>query len=306
VSACVWHSAARHRRRATRLRRRQAVPEGGLNPTTSNMGMIVEAETSQSNLVLATCLAAALGAAFGNLAYISVLQNFGTERGWIQLAVVAPVMYLASRSFLDPLSSALRRGLGLAPLEAAVVQPTGRGLRALAAGAVVMVLWLADAIQTYAELHTLPVVLTIAVSILLVGGMTYGWTAGARSRWPLSALLGGLAGFVVNGIATYLILMAQNPGTGPADMLPASLASAASVGIVGFAGGLAIDVKLGGRPSVTAPLLALLAFAATGAIGIWYLGSTTVDGVVPNILLGLGWLLGLAGSPDADKVLRRA
>ena len=100
--------------------------------------------------------------------------------------------------------------------------------------------------------------------------------------------------------------MAQNPGASPADMLPGSLASAASVGIVGFAGGLAIDVKLGARPSVTAPLLALLAFAATGATGVWYLGSTTVDGVAPNLLLGLGWLLGLASSPDADKVLRRA
>ena len=84
------------------------MPEGGLNPTTSNMGMIAGAETSQSNLVAVTCLAAALGAAFGNLAYISVLQNFDGERGWIQLAVVAPVMYLASRSFLDPLSAALR------------------------------------------------------------------------------------------------------------------------------------------------------------------------------------------------------
>jgi hypothetical protein len=267
--------------------------------------IIVVAAASKSNIVFATCVAAALGAVFGNLAYISVLQNFGTERGWIQLAVIAPVMFLASRSFLDPLSAVLRRGLGLAPLEAVATQPTGRGLRALAAGAVVMVLWLANAIQTYAELHTLPVVSMIAVSILLVGGMTYGWIAGARSGWPLAALLGGLIGFLVNGGATYLILMAQNPGASPADVLAASLASAASVGIVGFMGGLAVDFRLGRRPSVAAPLLALAAFAATGAIGVWYLGSTTVDGVVPNLLLGLGWLLGLASSPDADKVLRR-
>lgn len=268
--------------------------------------MIVGAKTLQSNLVLATCLAAALGAAFGNLAYIAVVQSFGTERGWIQLAVIAPVMYLASRSFLDPLSAAMRRGLGLAPLEAVVAQPTGRGLRALAAGAVVMLLWLANAIQTYAELHTMPVVAMIAVSILLVGGITYGWILGARSGWPLAALLGGLIGFAVNGGATYLILAAENPSASPADMLAASLASAAGVGIVGFMGGLAVDVRLGRRPSVTAPLLALAAFAATGAIGVWYLGSTTVGGVVPNLLLGLGWLLGLASSPDADKVLRRA
>ena len=94
--------------------------------------MIVGAVTAKSNLVAVTCLAAALGAAFGNLAYISVLQGFGTERGWIQLAVIAPVMFLASRSFLDPLSAALRRGLGLAPRDAVATQPTGRGLRALA------------------------------------------------------------------------------------------------------------------------------------------------------------------------------
>ncbi len=267
--------------------------------------MIVGAVTAKSNLVAVTCLAAALGAAFGNLAYISVLQGFGTERGWIQLAVIAPVMFLASRSFLDPLSAVMRRGLGLPPLEAVAAQPTGRGLRALAAGAVVMVLWLANAIQTYAELHTMPVVAMIAVSVLLVGGITYGWILGARSGWPLAALLGGLAGFIVNGVATYLTIAAQNASASPADVMAASLASAASTGIVGFMGGLAVDFRLGRRPSVAAPLLALAAFAATGAIGVWYLGSTTAGGVAPNLLLGLGWLLGLASSPDADKVLRR-
>ena len=266
--------------------------------------MTVSGESNGSK-VLATCFAAALGAAFGNLAYLAVLHSMQNPAGWLQLAVIAPVMYLASRSFLDPLSGALRQLIGLPPPDAQSVQPTGRGLWALAAGAVVMIIWLADAIQKYTEIHPLSVVLMIAMSILMVGGMTFGWIAGARRRWPMSWLYGALAGFFVNGVATFAILLAQRPDAAPSDVAEVSAASGLSVGLAGLAGGLAVDLALGRRPSFTAPLLALIAFCATGAVGIWVLGSTTLDGVLPNIFLGLGWILGLASSPLANQVLCR-
>jgi hypothetical protein len=255
--------------------------------------------------VMATCLAAALGAAFGNLAYIAALRSLAEpSQSWLQWVVIAPVMYLASRSFFDPLSAAIRSFMGLPPSPPSA-SPRGRGLWALAAGSVVFGIWLADALQKYTEANPLLVVLAILTSIVLVGGITLGWIAGAGSAWPVSWLYGGLAGLVVNGIATYILLSLQAPAVDSASLAAASAASGASVALVGAAGGLAIDVGAGRRPSVQAPAIATLAFVLTGAAGIWLFASTTIDGVAPNVALGLGWLLGLASSQDADAALRR-
>lgn len=256
--------------------------------------------------VLAACLAAALGAAFGNLAYIAALRSLAEPtQSWLQWVVIAPVMYLASRSFFDPLSAAFRRVMGL-PASPPSASPRGRGLWALAAGSVVLVIWLADALQKYTEAEPLLVVLAILTSIVLVGGITLGWCKGAGSAWPVAWLYGGLAGFFVNGIATYVLLQLQGQDVDPQSLVAASAASGASVAIAGAMGGLAVDWAAGRRPSILAPAMATLAFILTGAVGIWLFESTTIAGVAPNVALGLGWLLGLASSQDADTALRRS
>lgn len=74
--------------------------------------------------------------------------------------------------------------------------------------------------------------------------------------------------------------------------------------LVGAAGGLAIDARIGRRPSIAAPTAAIIAFAATALIGT-AMGSITLDQAAPNMTLGLGWLVGLASAPGADDMLRR-
>jgi hypothetical protein len=248
----------------------------------------------------AVVLAAALGAAFGDLLLTSLIDS----ANWIAIAVAAPLMYLASRHFLDPLSSGIRASVGLPPADAEKT-PTGRGLWALAAGSAVMLVWLSNVLGEYAQEHPGSVLATIAVSIALVGGITLAWIVGARSAWPLAAILGAVVGFLVNGIATVAVLAAQGVPVTP-ELVAASAESALSVAAAGFAGGIVVDAGAARRPALVAPLAALAVFAVTALIAAWHTGNVSVDYVLPNMLLGLGWLLGLSSSPYADALLRRS
>jgi hypothetical protein len=254
--------------------------------------------------VTAVLCAAALGAAFGDLLFTAVLKGLSNPSGLIALAVAAPLIYLASRHFWDPLSTGIRKALKLAPAPATPAAPTGRGLWALAAGCAVLVVWAANVLGDYAQTHPGTVVATILVSVAVVGSITLGWIIGARSTLPLAGILGGLAGFVVNTAATIAVLTwAGVPVTPP--VVGASVASGISVGLSGLAGGLVIDTGLLRRPSLGATFAALLMFAATAFIGAWLSGNLSADYILPNIMLGFGWLLGLSSSPSADRLLRR-
>jgi DNA-binding transcriptional LysR family regulator len=253
---------------------------------------------------LAVVLAAALGAAFGDLLLTSLQRSLADGMNWVPIAVAAPLMYLASRHFLDPLSRGLRALLRLPAAPTEPETPSGRGLWALATGSAVMFVWLANVLGDYAQAHPVSVLMTIAVSCALVGGITLGWIVGARSAWPLSAILGGLAGFAINTIATIAVLSSAGiPVT--AEVISASAASGVSVGLVGLAGGLVIDTGIARRPSLAATSAALAMFAVTAGIGAWLADTFTLAQLLPNVMLGLGWLLGLSSSPYADALLSR-
>ncbi len=263
------------------------------------------AGTAKPKLVrsLAVSLAAALGAAFGGLSYSAVMESIANPSGWLQFVVIAPLMYLASRSFLDPLSAQIRRALGI-PVSTPSSGPSGRWLWALVTGSFVMLIWLGDALQKFAEARPLVTILTIAVAVAYIGATTFAWTRGAASSWPLAWLLGAITAGVVNGGLTYLILSHYVTGAAPDALLTASVMSGLSSAIVGMAGGLVVDARIGRRPSIAAPLAATAAFAATGLIGA-AMGSISLDQALPNLALGLGWLVGLANAPGADDTLRR-
>lgn len=252
---------------------------------------------------LAVSLAAALGAAFGGLSYSAVMESLANPSGWLQFLVVAPLMFLASRSFLDPLSAQFRRAIGI-PVATPSSGPSGRWLWALATGSFVMLIWLGDALQKLAEAKPLITILTIAVAVAYIGSTTFAWIRGATSAWPLAWLYGGVTAGVVNGGLTYLILDHYVPTAAPEMLVNASIMTGLSSAIVGMAGGSVLDARIGRRPSIAAPLAAIVAFAATGVIGA-AMGSITLDQALPNIALGLGWLVGLANAPGADDALRR-
>jgi hypothetical protein len=252
----------------------------------------------------AAVMAAALGAAFGELSLTALNRSLSTQTGWIQIAVAAPIMYLASRHFLDPLSSGLRNALGLPPAPVAEDAPSGRGLWALAAGSAVMLVWLGNVLSDYAQAHPVAVLMTIGMSALLVGGMTLGWMVGARSALPLSGLLGLLAGFSINTVATMAILSFKGVTLTP-DLVGASAMSGLSVGLAGLAGGVVIDARRTRRPALAATLAALAVFALTAMIAAWQAGDLQIALILPNIMLGIGWLLGLSSSPYANALLSR-
>jgi hypothetical protein len=253
---------------------------------------------------LATVFAAALGAAFGDLLLKSVLQSISAPAAWLQIAVAAPLMYLASRHFLDPLSRGFRILLRLPAAPVAADAPSGRGLWLLAVGSGVMIGWLGNLLGEFAQAHSLAVLMTIGVSVVLVGGITAAWIVGVRTGRRLAGLLGAIIGFVINSAATIAVLWAQGFSINLA-LLSASLASGLSVGLVGLAGGLTVDLGLSRRPSLAATLAALAMFAVTGSIAAWRTGSGIQD-LLPNLMLGFGWLLGLVSSPYADALLSRA
>ena len=256
-----------------------------------------------ARLTGAALFAAALGAAFGDLLLTALMST--NPSGLIAIAIAAPLMFLASRHFLDPLSNAIRKTFDLGPALASPDAPKGRRLWALATGSAVLLAWAANVLGDYAQAHPGTVAMTILVSIAVVGGITLAWIVGARSTLPLAGMLGAIAGFVVNTAATIAVLASAGQPVTP-DLIEASAASGLSVGLAGLAGGLVIDTGLARRPAFGAPLAALIAFAVMAAIGSWLAGTLRADFILPNITLGIGWLLGLSNSPSADALLRRA
>ncbi len=251
----------------------------------------------------AVVLAAAIGAAFGDLAYSAIAQSLLKPSAWLQFIVAAPLMYLGSLGLFKPLQKLLRLGAGL-PATTEHVQPRERGLVALLAGALALLAFIEFNLANLVTADPGLVLLKLLTSIVLVGGITLAWAVGARTGLPLAAPLGFAAGLVANSVLTILILKAHlGDAVSWEVLLPAALGSGAGVGIVGFAGGLTIDLRLR-QPAVCAPLAALAAFAATGIIGT-ALASTSIVAALPNLLLGIGWLLGLSSSSYADEVLSR-
>lgn len=253
--------------------------------------------------IIATVLAASLGAGFGNVLYLALTKSLNEPRNWLYLLIVAAIMLLVSTTFIDPLSRLLRALLGIPADE--TPRPSGRGLWAMFAGSVVSLVWLERVFENFVQNNWFAVALMLATAVLVVGGVTLGWIWGAGSGWRLSGLLGGLLGFLINGAATFAVLLLSHVAPAWQVLAEVSFWSGLSFGFVGFAGGLALDLGYGGnRPSYVASIAAFAMTLLTGAIGI-YLATTTVEGVLPNLFLVSGWLLGFIASPYSDEVLSR-
>jgi hypothetical protein len=254
--------------------------------------------------VTAAVCAAALGAAFGDLLFTAILAGLSNPSGLIAIALAAPLMYLASRHFLDPFAETIRSALTRSSAAPRPDAPKGRWLRALAVGCAVLSVWAANVLGDYAQAHPAMILATILVSVAVVGSITLAWILGTRSAVPLSGILGGFAGFAVNTLATIAVL-AWNGVPATPEVVAASAASGTSVGLAALAGGLVVDTGLARRPALGATLAALLVFAATALIGGWLSGNVSADYILPNIMLGLGWMLGLSSSRSANSLLRR-
>jgi hypothetical protein len=251
----------------------------------------------------AVVLAASLGAAFGDLLLTALVSSEAS--GLIAIAIAVPLMLLASRFFLEPLSNGVRKAVKLAPAPAAPDAPRGPGLWALGLGCGVLFGWAANVLGDFTQSHLGTVLATILASVAVVGSTTLAWLVGARSAIPLAGVLGALTGFVVNTLATVAVFVwFGQPVSLP--LLEASAASGLTVGLSGLAGGLVIDVGRARRPALAAPLAALFVFAVTAWIGGWLRGNLGSELMPPNVMLGLGWLLGLSNSPYADALLQRS
>lgn len=250
----------------------------------------------------AVVLAASLGAAFGDLLLTALASN--EPSGLIAIAIAVPLTFLASRFFLDPLSNGVRKVVKLTPAPAAPDAPKGPGLWALSVGCAVLFGWAANVLGDFTQSHPGTVLATILASVAVVGSTTLAWIIGARSPVPLSGVLGAITGFAVNTLATVAVFSwFGQPITLP--LVEASAASGLTVGLSGLAGGLVIDIGRARRPALAAPLAALFVFAVTAGIGGWLRGSLGSELIPPNVMLGLGWLLGLSNSPYANALLQR-
>jgi hypothetical protein len=117
--------------------------------------------------------------------------------------------------------------------------------------------------------------------------------------------LGFLAGFSINTVATMAILSFKGVTLTP-DLVGASAMNGLSVGLAGLAGGVVIDTRRVRRPALAATMAALAVFAITAIIAAWAAAGMQIALILPNIMLGIGWLLGLSSSPYADALLSRA
>lgn len=178
---------------------------------------------------------------------------------------------------------------------------------------------------------------TLAVMLIVSGGITYAWVAGARRRRLRAGLLGLISGCGLALVLIVALFLAFDsplahavavPGTNaiskslnailsnhPAFILcligshgnPISTVAASWLlwGILGLVGGLAIDRKWGGGSTRHVVLSVLLA-ALIVVLALRFTQMANSNEIALGVAAVLGWCLSLLIYPDADKVLKPA
>jgi hypothetical protein len=253
-------------------------------------------------------VSAGLGAGFGYVLYRAGLDFWNrswTERFEDVLAIA--LVGLGIVRFLEPLIGLLRRFLDLPEDRVHTPLPKqGRRLIEIAIFAILVLASVSHAFLHNEIKHNVASALGILlVALLIPGGITYAWLAGARKD-PPRAMRNGFAAAVVLGALPLLVvwvvdalLKRVDPAAHPYLALAVVL-NGLAWGVLGAAGGFVIDRLKGTRPAwsvagvmvAVAAVLDLAALYDPAFLVYWPSDFAKI----------VGWGLGLMANPRANRL----
>jgi hypothetical protein len=257
--------------------------------------------------LLSVSIAATVGAGFSEVVYLYLSIKYlaplpgaglhgppahGPIPSWLNLVAVAALMLLASLKFIDPVAEHLRALFRLSVSTHAAQRPVGRWLRPLAVGFVAMsTIYLHHVFAYMTEQHLWAVAVVLGITWLSIGIITYAWMHGARQQPPHAAMLGVLSAAGTEGvlIGIYgLLIHAFVRPVSVVEVLWSIFTGAVNMGIIGLAGGLAVDYGGGMRPSRRVAISIVAAAVVWTVIG-WRVFSGDLKQSLSNVFLTGGW-----------------
>jgi hypothetical protein len=178
------------------------------------------------------------------------------------------------------------------------------GRKSLTALAIVflaaLALFLHNALHAMTEDQLWAVILVLVSTALPIGLVTYAWIGGARRQPPQAARRGALCAALTNGLSVGIVFLLANLPFMTA--LRQGLGAAATWGVIGFAGGMAIDRRWGAWPSRSVAISLLATSGLCTLIG-WLVFHYPLMHALSNLLNAGGWGLGLLLQPLSDRML---
>ncbi len=223
-------------------------------------------------------------------------------------------------AFLHPLAEMIRKVLHIAPEEE--ILPQRKWFLRSLAGAIVLATGILHGVL-HEEIMSNPLgfgVLLITVFVF-AGSITYSWTVGVRRRFWRAKWQGAFYGFILGSLVIVLICkLFPERGFCQLNMegfIAGIMSNGLVWGLLGFAGGLAVDQGWGSRPVVI--VIFLLAASLVSNLPLFYLQylqdpdlptiakllgwSTIMPRVFLDIVKVLGWGFGLLVDPHSRELL---
>jgi hypothetical protein len=263
---------------------------------------------------------AGTGSACFMIIYYAFL-DFGNKPWQVRIESLIGIFlaFIIIITFLYPLVEAIRKLLHMAPEE--VLHRKKGFLPVLAASIVSATGIFQDVLQEKIMSNPVGAGTLLLTVFVFAGSITYSWTVGLRRRIFRAKWLGAFCGFIL-GALVILLICQLFPEQGFCQLsleefIGGIIANGLIWGLLGFAGGLAVDLGWGSRPLII--VLFLLTASLISNLPLFYMQyiqdpdlpsianllgwRTIMPRVFLDIVKVLGWGFGLLVDPNARTLL---
>jgi hypothetical protein len=246
--------------------------------------------------------------------------DFGNKPWQVRIESLVGIFlaFIIIITFLYPLVEAIRKLLHMVE----EVLPRKKGFLPVLAASIVSATGIfQDVLQEKIMSNPFGFGVLLLTVFVFAGTITYSWTVGCRRRIFRAKWLGAFSGFIL-GALVILIICQFFPERGfcqlpPEGFIASIIGNGLVWGLLGFAGGLAVDLGWGSRPLII--VFFLLAASLIQTLPLFYLHyvqdpdlpaianllgwKTILPRVFLDIVKVLGWGFGLLVDPHTSELL---
>lgn len=255
----------------------------------------------------------AIDAGVASAYFLLIYQGVMHLAGWgaaIEFFAALLLVFLGIYRFLEPLLDHLRGAFGMSS-EHAMPTSAKQQVRFWALGIIVVTGFLHGVMHDAIAKNPFGFLGGIVALLILPGGITYSWISGTQHSPSRAAFFGGMTGAAA-GFLFFFSIWVLAGGKFPfanefhavsvGDMLKYSLTQGLYWGMIGFAGGWAVDKRWGLRRSRSVALSIVGTVLLASFLCHVFLDASLSD-ILGDIIKVFGWALGLAFISSADKLL---